>query len=350
MHAKKKLISRLGLGAGAVLVIAAIVGAAGLRLDWTYRRGFEDAQQRARQQRIEKTRAYLGELAKRIDKLPVDPTLVSEIESHYFEEQATGPLYVWAMDTKGDFAFGVPQAAFNKVNAVYDSELTPRLKEGVLLDRLTFLMSLVDDSDEIGPELAVAGKPPLAEGRVVELVERGRRFRYNRREPDQSFVLSTPLRRGDGSALGSLYLKGTPMRDSYYQRPESLEVVLHVAAALMVASTAFLWMLLPTWVYVDARERGVRRAPLFAFLTVISSLVGLVVYLISRPEELKRLTCPGCSREVNGGAFCPHCGRDLSAAICAACRYPLKPDWAFCPTCRTEIKPPVAGTPVPEAG
>jgi Double zinc ribbon len=350
IHAKKKLISRLGLGTGAVLVTAAIVALVGLRLDGAARRRFEDDQQRAKQQRIEKARAYLGELAKRIDRLPVDPTLVSEIESNYFEEQASGPFYVWAMDTKGDFAFGVPQAAFNKVNAVYDREVIPRLKEGVLLDRQTFLMSLIDDSDEIGPELVVEGKAPLAEGRVVELVERGRRFRYNRGEPEQSFVLSTPLRRGDGSALGSLYLKRTPMHDSYYQSARPLDAVLGVATGLMVASTAFLWMLLPTWVYVDARERGVRRAPLFAFLTVISSLVGLVVYLISRPEELRRLTCPGCSREVNGGAFCPHCGRDLSSAICAACRYPLKPDWAFCPACRTEIKPPVAGTPVPEAG
>jgi predicted amidophosphoribosyltransferase len=42
---------------------------------------------------------------------------------------------------------------------------------------------------------------------------------------------------------------------------------------------------------------------------------------------------------VNGGAFCPHCGRDLSAAFCPTCRYPLKPDWAFCPSCRTEIRP-----------
>jgi RNA polymerase subunit RPABC4/transcription elongation factor Spt4 len=106
----------------------------------------------------------------------------------------------------------------------------------------------------------------------------------------------------------------------------------------------FLWILLPTWVYVDGTERGVRRARLFAFLTVISSLIGLVVYLISRPEEGKALVCPGCSREVNGGAFCPHCGRDLSASFCATCRYPLKPDWAFCPSCRTEIKGAAATT------
>ena len=350
MHAKKKLISRLALGAGAVLVIAAVVGLAGLRADWTARSRFEDAQERAKQQRIETARSYLGELAKRIDKLPVDPTLVSEIESHYFEEAAGGPLYVWAMDTGGEFQFGVPQAAFSKVNAVYDSEVTPRLKEGVFLDRQTFLMSLVDDSDEIGPELVAEGKPQLAEGKVIELVERGRRFHYNRWEPENSFVLSTPLKKQDGSALGSLYLKRTPVRESiWYRRNETLEALLGVSAGLLAASAAFLWVLLPTWVYVDARERGVRRAPLFAFLTVISSLVGLVVYLIARPEDARRLTCPGCAREVNGGAFCPHCGRDLSSAYCPACRYPLKPDWAFCPACRTELRPQPAGSPVPEA-
>jgi hypothetical protein len=120
-----------------------------------------------------------------------------------------------------------------------------------------------------------------------------------------------------------------------------------VTAAL---SFVFLWILLPTWVYVDARERGVRRAPLFAFLTVLSSLVGLVVYLIARPEDRRALTCPGCAREVNGGAFCPHCGRDLSRSFCPACRYPLQADWAYCPACRTETKAQVAGAPVPEAG
>jgi predicted amidophosphoribosyltransferase len=78
--------------------------------------------------------------------------------------------------------------------------------------------------------------------------------------------------------------------------------------------------------------------------------VGLLVYLIARPEHARLLSCPGCGREVNGGAFCPHCGRDLSSAICSACRYPLKPDWAFCPACRTEIRPLAAGTPVTQAG
>jgi hypothetical protein len=344
MQAKKKLLSRFAFWTGAVLVVAAAAGVVGLLVDAEDRQRFAEQQEQAKKQRVESSRAYLAELAQRIDKLPVDATLVSEIESRFFEERASGPFYVWAMDTKGDFAFGVPRSAFNKLNAVYDREVTPRLKEGVFLDRQTFLMSLVDDSDEIGPGLVSEDK---TEGRAMELVERGR----HRWGAENAIVLSAPLKAEDGSGLGSIYLKQTPVPErDYYHTDARVEGLLQAAAAAVGFSIAFLWVLLPTWVYVDARERGVRRAPLFAFLTVISSLVGLVVYLIARPEDARRLTCPGCAREVNGGAFCPHCGRDLSSSYCPACRYPLKPDWAFCPACRTEIKAHGAGTPVTEAG
>ncbi len=344
MQAKKKLISRLAFWTGGVLVVAVVAGVVGLLVDSEDRRRFSEQQERAKKQRVESSRAYLAELAKRVDKLPVDPALVSEIESRYFEEQSSGPFYVWAMDTGGDFAFGVPQPAFSKLNAVYDREVMPRLKEGVFLDRQTFLLSLADNADDIAPE-------PVPEDKALELFERGRRWQLDRWEPEHSFVLSTPLRAKDGAALGSLYLKRTPVRQTtYYHTDERIEGVLRVAAATAGLSFAFLWVLLPTWVYVDARERGVRRAPLFAFLVVLSSLVGLVVYLISRPEDARTLTCPGCAREVNGGAFCPHCGRDLSSSFCPACRYPLKSEWAFCPACRTEIKPQGAGAPATAAG
>jgi hypothetical protein len=349
MQSKKKLITRFALWAAATLVVGAVTGAAGLLMEEGDRARFEEQQERAKQKRLESSRAYLAELAKRVNRLPVDATLVSEIESRYFEEHANGPFYVWALDTRGEFAFGVPQSAFRKVNAIYDSEVTPRLKEGIFLDRQTFLMSLIDDSDEIGPELVSDDKAVLA----TELVNRGRRFQINRWEPENAFVLSAPLKAADGSALGSLYLKRTAVREqTWYNRDRGVEVLAAAGGMVALASLFFLWVLLPTWIYVDARERGVRRAPLFAFLAVISSLVGLIVYLIARPEEPRRLTCPGCAREVNGGAFCPHCGRDLASSFCPACRYPLKSDWAFCPACRAELKTPPAAptTPVPEAG
>jgi hypothetical protein len=349
MEAKKKLIARLAFWTAAVLLVAAVAGIAGLLIENEDRERFAERQERDKKQRVEASRAYLGEIAKRVNQLPVDATLAGEIESRFFEEHANGPFYVWAIDTKGDFAFGVPQSAFSKLNALYDREVTPRLKEGVFLDRQTFLLSLADNADDIAPEPARDG--PATEARVAELFERGQRWQLNRWEPENTFVLSAPLKRADGSALGSLYLKRTPAPErNYYRGDERLRALLPVSGALIAGSVAFLWVLLPTWVYVDARERGMRRAYLFAFLTVLSSLVGLVVYLISRPEDARTLSCPGCAREVNGGAFCPHCGRDLSSSFCPACRYPLKSEWAFCPACRTELKPQGSVTPVPAAG
>jgi hypothetical protein len=340
MGAKKRLIGRMTLWAGCVFALAAAVGLFAALADFKGERRFEDDRQKEVRERVEESRAYLAELAKRIDKLPVDPTLAYEVESRYFEERPRGTFYVWGMDTQGGFVFGVPGPAFAKVNAVYDREVTPRLKEGVFFDRQSFLLAFIDDHASLGLDFS---------GDDAERGRGGERWRLDRGDNDNAVVLSTPLKTTSGAALGSIYLKQMP--PPWRHRDERPFQVLGVVCALIGgASFLFLWIMLPTWVYVDARERGVRRAPLFAFLTVLSSVVGLVVYLIARPESVPTLTCPGCSREVDGGAFCPHCGRDLSRSICPACRYPLQADWAFCPACRTETKAPPTATPVPEAG
>jgi hypothetical protein len=219
--------------------------------------------------------------------------------------------------------------------------VAPNLKEGVFVDRQTFLRTLADSSEEIGPR-SFAPEPSEDDAAAWE---RWRRFGH---DSESSFVVSAPLRSSAGAALGSLYLKRSAgERDGW--NDEGLRDAQSAAGVAAGLSAAFLWLLLPTWVYVDARGRGLRRAWLFAFLTAISVLVGLVVYLIARPEAPAALQCPGCSREVDGAAWCPHCGHDLSSAFCATCRYPLKQDWVYCPACRTEIKPrATTTTPVPE--
>jgi len=340
---KKKLITRMALWTAGVLALALVVAGMALLARHSDHERWEENQKAEREQVLERSRKYLAEVAKRIDRLPVDPTLVAEVESRYFEEQASGPMRMWAVGTGGEFLFGVPRETFNRLNAVYDREITPHLKEGVFLDRQAFFLGHVgEDGDLVLPEDLVGD-----EERSADLL--GQLRRYAGRS-EGTFVLSAPLKTAEGVALGSLYLKrDTPERE-WYRGSEGPETVAGVGGAVAGLAFTFLWILLPTWVYVDGTERGVRRAWLFAFLTVISSLIGLVVYLIARPENGKTLTCPGCSREVNGGAFCPHCGRDLSASFCATCRYPLKPDWAFCPSCRTEIKPAAATAEAPAAG
>jgi hypothetical protein len=333
MSTKKKLITRMALGAGAILAVALLVGGVCLALLHVDEERWRDEQKRERQQIVERSRQYLGEWAKKVDKLPVNATLVGEIEARYFEERTRGALHVWALGTGGEFLFGVPRESFSRLNGVYDREITPRLKEGVFFDRQAFFLGHLDEGDDLGlaEELTGDGK---GSADVSALLRR------HEDRSDRTLVLSAPLKTADGVALGSLYLKREAGENEWHRPDESKEVVAGVAGGVAALSFTFLWILLPTWVYVDGTERGVRRARLFAFLTVLSSLIGLVVYLIARPEGGKALVCPGCAREVNGGSFCPHCGRDLSAAFCATCRYPLKPEWAFCPSCRTETKAP----------
>jgi len=332
--AKKKLITRMASWTAGVLIVALLMVGAALMTERSARLRFESQQKRDRAELIERSRAYLAELAKKITELPVDPTLVGEVESRYFEEQATGPMQVWATSTDGEFLFGVPRESFRRLNAIYDREIVPRLKQGAFLDRQAFLLENLGHARD----LVLAGETPADEATTADLL---RELRWPT-QADGTFVLSAPFKAPDGTALGSLYLRREPPGGHYYEQDDRLKVAAGISGGLAVLAFIFLWILLPTWVYVDGRERGVRRIALFAFLTVISSLIGLVVYLIARPDEARALVCPGCGREVNGGAFCPHCGRDLSASFCATCRYPLKPDWAFCPSCRTEIRPATA--------
>jgi hypothetical protein len=338
MPAKKRLIARMAQWAGGVLAVAAVVGALSLLAEWKRWQRHAQARQDEHAQRVEEARAYLADLGKRIDRLPVDANLASEIEARFFEERPRGEQWIWAMDTGGAFSFGVPRSAFEKLNGMYDREVTPRLKEGVFIDRLSFLLSFIDDHGEIQVQAT-----PESAGR---LIERGR-IPLDRWEPQGAILLSAPLRTAEGAPLGSLYLKRVPVLKGH-EDDDRFRATAAAAGVAALASGVFLWILLPTWVYVDARERGVRRAPLFAFLTVLSSFIGLLVYLIARPER-KTLACPGCAREVADGAFCPHCGRDLSRSFCPACRYPLQAEWAYCPACRSEVRASPAGAPVGEA-
>jgi hypothetical protein len=345
MEPKKKLIGRLAVAAGVVLALSLAVLAGATLVGRATREDRLAHAKREREALVERSRKYVGELAHRVDRVPVDPALVGEIEARYFEEYASGPMQVWAMGTDGRFLFGVPREAFDKLNAIYDQSVAPNLQEGVFVDRQTFLRTLADASEEIGPR-SFASEPSEDDGGAWE------RWRRLRHDPQSSFVVAAPLRSGSGAALGSLYLKRTAAVEREAWQGDDLREAREAAGVAAGLAAAFLWLLLPTWVFVDARGRGLRRAWLFAFLTALSAVVGLVVYLIARPEVPAALSCPGCSREVDGNPWCPHCGHDLSAAFCAACRYPLKPDWAFCPACRTEIRArqaqPEPAPPAPE--
>jgi RNA polymerase subunit RPABC4/transcription elongation factor Spt4 len=106
-----------------------------------------------------------------------------------------------------------------------------------------------------------------------------------------------------------------------------------------------IWIFVVVWVYRDAERRGMNGV-LWALLVFIGNLIGLVIYLIMRQENLrpsvqeKSLTklCPNCQKSVTQNfAFCPHCGKSLQP-VCRACGKPVEAAWKVCPHCGEKLK------------
>ena len=107
---------------------------------------------------------------------------------------------------------------------------------------------------------------------------------------------------------------------------------------LLGIAALFLWLLLPSWVYIDARQRDVKRAFMWSMLTVVTLGFALAIYLVVRPAAVKSFLCPKCEKELNGSrAFCPYCGFDLAKVFCPQCEYQVQADWKFCPGCRWDL-------------
>ena len=106
------------------------------------------------------------------------------------------------------------------------------------------------------------------------------------------------------------------------------------------AAVILAWLGLPVWVYYDARSRGMDKPLLWAVLVLFSFFIGLLVYLIVRPEKVAGNICPECKRIIKPSfAMCPYCGHNLrsSSAVCPSCGREIDAQWKYCPYCRQSI-------------
>lgn len=91
------------------------------------------------------------------------------------------------------------------------------------------------------------------------------------------------------------------------------------------------WLLLATWVYLDARRRG-DNALGWGLLTLLTNAVGWLVYLLSRG---RLANCPVCGLRLETTYLaCPRCGTRLGTA-CRSCNRKLEDWWQYCPDCGT---------------
>jgi hypothetical protein len=303
---------------------------------------------------------YLAEVAKKIaaagsgDVAASRP--VAELQSELLLENQKlnqARKYLWMSNQRGEFIFGLPAQAFARLNDGFDKNREIISTDGYYKDRNDFLMKLIDKYDDIDFS---DRKPSEQEGqRYYGRNEEKINWRFYR-EPRSgesyreyyrptTFVLSAPVTNEAETLEGVLFLKvddsanGELYFSRYYAMRESLynELLEPLFATFTVLSGLFLWFLLPSWVYIDAQQRAVGNPGVWAFVALISLIFGLAIYLITRPSTMKSLHCPKCENQLNGGAFCPHCGFDLSSTYCPQCQYPIKSEWAFCPNCRAEL-------------
>jgi len=62
------------------------------------------------------------------------------------------------------------------------------------------------------------------------------------------------------------------------------------------------------WVARDAKARGMDSAVIWMVLVMFTSVIGLVIYIFSRPQG-NLIQCPHChNQRLQASARCPHCG------------------------------------------
>ena len=312
----------------------------------------------------EKYQNYLRETAAKITSVPASPKIIGEIQSKILQESPQIKLYMWMNDKSGDFIFGSPATVFKKMNIAFDKYEDNIKKDGHFISRNDFLNNLIVYHDQVDFSEFESQNLLKNENYRWRFYKEGESpFSYLPRKPfpgevtyafmgdvrytpSWRYLLSSAVSNDSGEVIGELYLKIDDFKNrKLYQNRNTAErddlfgTLNPILAFLMIISGLFLWFLLPAWVYTDARQRDARSPGLWAFLTLISLIFGLTIYLLARPSSYKTLYCPQCENELNGiKAFCPHCGFDLAGTFCPHCQYPVKQSWQFCPSCRAELR------------
>jgi len=340
---KKKLIRKMAIPAAAIFVISIIV----LSLENPLESNMYQKHVARLNEHVtaltQENQKYLAEIAGKIAALAAGEIsasrFVAELQSEFLLENQKinqAKKYLWMSTQPGEFIFGVPAQVFARLNEGFDQNRDIISKDGNYKDRNDFLMRLVDQYDHI--DFSGEGQ---TNWRLYK--EQKKDYQYSR---PRTFVLSAPVTNKAGTVDGILFLKvdDSVNDELYYSRHRAArsEIYNRLLAPLFgtfaFISGLFLWFLLPSWVYIDAQQRAVSNPAVWAFISLISLIFGLAIYLITRPSTMKSLHCPKCENQLNGaGMFCPHCGFDLSSTYCPQCQYPIKPEWSFCPNCRAEM-------------
>jgi hypothetical protein len=117
------------------------------------------------------------------------------------------------------------------------------------------------------------------------------------------------------SAISALSISiAVPLNAYAQQRPmNDQEAAAACAACSGVGLVVFIGVIalniaMLVWVARDAKSRGMDGAAMWMILVMVTGVVGLIIYILSRPKgELAE--CGTChNKRLQASAKCPHCG------------------------------------------
>jgi uncharacterized protein with PQ loop repeat len=81
-----------------------------------------------------------------------------------------------------------------------------------------------------------------------------------------------------------------------------------VVIVVFIIAGIVLNIALLVWVARDSKSRGMDNSVVWMILVMFTGLLGLVIYLFSRPQG-DLVQCPNCkNNRMQASAKCPHCG------------------------------------------
>lgn len=129
--------------------------------------------------------------------------------------------------------------------------------------------------------------------------------------PETNMVLNYEYIASKGLNLYSVY-DSEHQYNNYYLVANSIRYSRHWLIIAALAVLFLFWVLLPAWVFNDARRRRLK-ASFWTLMTFFLSIPGLGIYLIFRPGYFR---CGVCKKVLdNGWILCPYCGEKVHTDI-----------------------------------
>jgi len=116
---------------------------------------------------------------------------------------------------------------------------------------------------------------------------------------------------------------------------EDLGTILVAIVAFISAFMAAFWMSLVIWTFRDMRlrSRDIFAQLLASLVVLIFGPLGLLIYLILRPQET---LAEAYARTLEEEALLQDIAEEKP--VCPECKHRIEPDFILCPVCHTELR------------